>query len=308
MLIFPDGSGPALLSAMIAGIPYNKAHILEFSPGEIRLNVTMASTQQLFKQKLQEDSNSYAALVERGKVELQRLRSLKEEDIVTKKDIMMENERLAVEADYERKTAERAAREETDQQIRQARQRELEVARLERKGIPADEARLAVENGETGSIPPVLVGGAFVACAAVALSTGGREKVAGSELQGGNATEAVPPVRTTGLPDIRRINLNSNGPSSVDEEFYTETSGIDRLTAPPVVNGASSLFSQLAKSEEERKQDARKAMEEYLDQDDGGEAWLRVMSDIIDDDVEEDVSINGSGDASGFGKINGSSL
>ena len=30
LLIFPDGTSPALLSCMIAGIPYNRVHELEF--------------------------------------------------------------------------------------------------------------------------------------------------------------------------------------------------------------------------------------------------------------------------------------
>lgn len=33
VLVFPDGTGPALLSAMIAGVPFNRVHELEYQPG-----------------------------------------------------------------------------------------------------------------------------------------------------------------------------------------------------------------------------------------------------------------------------------
>eukprot|EP00536_Pseudo-nitzschia_multiseries_P005332 jgi/Psemu1/190279/e_gw1.99.74.1 len=37
LIVFPDGTGPALLSCMMAGIPYQEVHSLEFKPGELRL-------------------------------------------------------------------------------------------------------------------------------------------------------------------------------------------------------------------------------------------------------------------------------
>uniref|UniRef100_A0A7S2P922 Uncharacterized protein n=1 Tax=Leptocylindrus danicus TaxID=163516 RepID=A0A7S2P922_9STRA len=43
LLIFPDGTGPALLSSLIAGIPLNRVHELQFSPGEIRMDITYES-------------------------------------------------------------------------------------------------------------------------------------------------------------------------------------------------------------------------------------------------------------------------
>lgn len=38
LLIFPDKNSPALLSSMIAGVPFNKAHVLDFAPGEGKLS------------------------------------------------------------------------------------------------------------------------------------------------------------------------------------------------------------------------------------------------------------------------------
>lgn len=40
MLVFPDGTGPAVLSCLIGGIPLNQAHDLNFSCGEVRYNIS----------------------------------------------------------------------------------------------------------------------------------------------------------------------------------------------------------------------------------------------------------------------------
>ena len=42
LLVFPDGTSPALLMCLIAGIPLNRVHEFNFDPGEIRYNITMS--------------------------------------------------------------------------------------------------------------------------------------------------------------------------------------------------------------------------------------------------------------------------
>ena len=54
LLVFPDGTSPALLSAMMAGIPFNQAHRLEYAPGEFRVNVTRDSTLRFMDSLLQQ--------------------------------------------------------------------------------------------------------------------------------------------------------------------------------------------------------------------------------------------------------------
>jgi len=56
--VFPDGTGPALLSTMIAGLPYNRAHELQYQPGEMRLNVTFDTTLAILKNKNREEYKS----------------------------------------------------------------------------------------------------------------------------------------------------------------------------------------------------------------------------------------------------------
>ena len=47
LLIFPDGTGPALLSCLIGGIPLNRVHELEYGPGEVRLNINYESVNSI---------------------------------------------------------------------------------------------------------------------------------------------------------------------------------------------------------------------------------------------------------------------
>lgn len=95
LLIFPDGTGPALLSAMMAGIPLDRVHELEFGPGEIRKNVTPESVRALYESV--RDSPNYIATVEKGKGALGQLRS-SEGDIVSLKDRRSDDEERAIEA------------------------------------------------------------------------------------------------------------------------------------------------------------------------------------------------------------------
>ena len=49
LVIFPDGTGPALLSCMMAGIPFEDVHALAYAPGELRLDVTPESIRELYE-------------------------------------------------------------------------------------------------------------------------------------------------------------------------------------------------------------------------------------------------------------------
>ncbi|KAL3796927.1 hypothetical protein HJC23_000680 [Cyclotella cryptica] len=73
LLIFPDGTSPALLSCLIAGIPLKDVHALNFEPGEVRLDVTMDSSLQLFEDKL--SSSKYREMLDAGQQQLEFLRN-----------------------------------------------------------------------------------------------------------------------------------------------------------------------------------------------------------------------------------------
>jgi broad specificity phosphatase PhoE len=54
LVVAGDGTTLALLSCMMAGIPFDHVHELEYKPGEVRLNVTMDSTLAFWKERQSE--------------------------------------------------------------------------------------------------------------------------------------------------------------------------------------------------------------------------------------------------------------
>jgi hypothetical protein len=77
LLIFPDGTSPALLSCLIAGIPLKDVHALNFGPGELREGVNMDNTRQLLAERI--TSPQYLNVLAKGHDELQALRKETEE-------------------------------------------------------------------------------------------------------------------------------------------------------------------------------------------------------------------------------------
>jgi len=260
VLVFPDSSSPALLSAMIAGIPYNKAHVLDFSPGEIRLDVTMASTLQLYQTKSKSSGGMYDTLVESGKTQLATLRSIDEQDLVSKKDQLIEKERMEIEQEYRQKEAARQAKEE--------RQRQADLVRI-------NEARSAADASDPSSTyAAAVVGAAFAGYAAMASSTRDDRTESDREQMGSdNVTDTpiVPSMQTRGA--TISTSLGSAAPAG------------DTDTREPY----RGIYEPRVRSDEERLAAAREAMQTYLDQDDGGLAWLQVMADIVDEDDDEDL-------------------
>ena len=113
LVIFPDGTGPALLSCMIAGIPYSQAHALEYAPGELRLNITPESVKALYQER--RDDPNYLSIIEDGKLKLQELKQ--QRNIVGLKEQKEDKEQREMDAAY-------------NQKVQADRQRELERQRL----------------------------------------------------------------------------------------------------------------------------------------------------------------------------------
>jgi len=76
LLVFGDGTSPALLSALMAGLPLNKVHELNFQPGEIRYDVTKdrVLSHSSLQAATEEKSVEYRAIIDRGRTTLKELR------------------------------------------------------------------------------------------------------------------------------------------------------------------------------------------------------------------------------------------
>jgi hypothetical protein len=93
LLIFPDGTGPALLSCLIGGVPLNRVHEFNYQPGEVRFNVDYTSVNAM---AAQQTSQSYSDIVQRGRDQLQYLRDHPNEKRNIK-DLKYDEERLEEE-------------------------------------------------------------------------------------------------------------------------------------------------------------------------------------------------------------------
>ena len=123
LVIFPDGTGPALLSSMVAGIPFRDVHALEFEPGEIRLDITPESVMALFEQR--KNDPVYLKTLEDGKEKLTFLRT--QNNLVTGlKEQKAEQERLALEQEFQ--TKQKLAQEKEQQRLGEiAKQKEAQL-------------------------------------------------------------------------------------------------------------------------------------------------------------------------------------
>jgi hypothetical protein len=76
LLVFGDGTSPALLSALMAGLPLNKVHELNFQPGEIRYDITRdrVLSYSSLQAATEEKSVEYRAIIDRGRTTLKELR------------------------------------------------------------------------------------------------------------------------------------------------------------------------------------------------------------------------------------------
>ena len=120
LLVFPDGTSPALLQCLLAGIPVNKVHVLDYQPGEIKTKVMPNDTLKEFEVKSNDDDGAYATMLARGKDQLSTFRAMSDEDIVQSRplssseqdDVLREQERIQAEERQRQRQAEHQQREE----------------------------------------------------------------------------------------------------------------------------------------------------------------------------------------------------
>ena len=282
LLVFPDGTSPALLSAMMAGIPFNQAHRLEYAPGEFRVDVTRDSTLRFMDSLLQQpqENDEYAAKIERGRMELQRLRSLPEGQLVSRKDQLLEKERLQAEAQERKVQEQRKARDEADKQARIQRQRDYEISRQRREtnGSTTTTASLG-----GGILPAVGIIGTFGTFVAVSSLEGNKSENASTE-----TTTQEEVTSSSSVPDLVSVTestTTAKAKSSRKDEGNVELMQQNKEPTPSLFD--KPLSSINTQTKEDRIQMAQVAMQEYLDEDDGGAAWLKVMGEIIEDDDDD---------------------
>lgn len=263
LLIFPDGTGPALLSAMIAGIPYNRVHELEFGPGEVRCDVTMDSTLALWKTKQLEEGEAFQAILKQGRENLKQLRATAKSGgtVVNLKDKKIEEERREIDVQMKEKELKRIEVEKNEQELRFERQREVEAQRGE---------------GVSGVSLTALVAATVAVISGASLGAGTDRQQASAAIN--NVTE----LDASGGPPAVEPILELNAVAGAG--LYAPTSGNRRVAA-----GGGNLAGTTIETILDPKEAAERAMEEYMNKDDGADEWLMSLSQIIEEpEVNED--------------------
>ena len=147
LIIFPDGTGPAVLTCMIGGIPLNRVHELHFEPGEIRFNITQSRALSMLPA---EPLPTYQEKIEKGKEQLSRLRE-NSDSVMSVNERRYEEERKSLQADEDAKAKAReearlmALAQEKEKRLKAKEDRE----RLMKENKEKDEqrkAKVAIEN------------------------------------------------------------------------------------------------------------------------------------------------------------------
>ncbi|CAJ1957136.1 unnamed protein product [Cylindrotheca closterium] len=305
LLIFPDGSTPALLSCMMAGIPFNKVHELEFAPGEVRLHQDMANIQTLYETRQQQSAlnREYEKTVQLGKVELERLRGLDPATIVSKKDLKLQKEVAEVEEQQRQRDEQRRIKAEKEEEARILRYKTIEEARAKKEQAAALQ-RMSQSGGasEGGDKSTQIAIGSVTSLAVVAgLAIGGQSDtdpvaaVSSGSAAMRNETFAGPlnattTTTTSGVQSATRAAATANAPTRASNATTRVQSLPDTLpqTILPVGDAAASnkksLYSDPVPTKENKEEAAAKAMEDYMNQDDGGDDWLTVMGQLMEED------------------------
>ena len=283
VLVFPDGTGPALLSCMIAGIPYNRVHELELQPGEVRSNVTLDTTWQLLQERQEnpERREAYNARIEQGRKELSRLRSI---DFVQQQTDQMESDARDTSA-VVRPRAEANAK-----------------ANAKGAGLGSSSSSERIQ-GDGAVAPSSILGsvGLLGAAGALLLSTTRADGEVNTDDARRDADNRGTRQANTAAgedddDDDERTASQSSSPVVSIRSTATMASKRDNTEASEtnvagVIVESSSTDTADASSEtrqKERADAAEKAMQDYLDTDDGGNAWLESLSGIIEDANDDD--------------------
>jgi len=254
LLIFPDGTGPALLTALIGGIPLNRVHEINFQPGEIRLNINYNSAREVLSSE--QPSKEYRAIVEQGINQLKVLRT-NPENIVNVKDQIYAEER--------------------QEQINKIK----DLSQIEKaKENPNVSLRIPKEDKNLSRI--IAIGLAALSAAVIAGVLGKSERTTID-----TATFDVSQDNNT-LYQTTQDRTNGSGNDFVVRHVGNYTSSRSEVSSQPnddslsgAVKSAKDGFASTQLLNVNPEEKARMAMEEYLNEDDGGDAWCQMISGII---------------------------
>ena len=257
LFIFPDNTGLALLSCMIAGVPVNRVHELEWGPGEVRYNIDMEYTLERLRGG---PHKGYLDNIQQGKTQLANFRKHPELMVNIKEKRLMEE--MQAEEDRARKAKEA-------EMARRAAQEEKKASAA--KATSFREPRAVTRGDGEGDLSDLMPLGVLGLAGAMATFNGGKEEKDENENDKDSTAD--------GQMAVENEDLSS--------ELKAMEDLIDRhpIEIPEM---SSDSFEALMKIEQQTEEDklalAAAAMEEYMEKDDGGDAWLQSVASMMEED------------------------
>jgi len=258
LLVFPDGTGPALLTCLIGGIPLKRVHEFEYRSGEVRLGVNYESAH---KYLFSRPSEEYLDKLQTGEEELKNLRSNAD------KIVNVREQEFQRELQIENERKERQEREKKEKALLEMQRR----AEISSQTEQSDSNSLAVAG--------VAAVGAIGGFALFGTKSEGTET---DEMPVNETNEEASQVAPTTVRDDRAKDtplLDIKRPVSVPIAPIQEES---INSASPVLMDDSSIGTQ---------RDSNKSWDP--NEDDGGEAWLGALSEIMNEEEEANTPTDG---------------
>eukprot|EP00984_Skeletonema_dohrnii_P004593 scaffold1624_cov114-Skeletonema_dohrnii-CCMP3373.AAC.1 len=295
LLVFPDGTSPALLSCLIAGVDLEDVHAFNFEPGEVRIDVTMKSTIESYAAR--KTAPQYTQTLEMGKQHLATLR--KEQKVLA--DAREQPRTLLVPS----KTPSSPPRQAVVNDVLKAQSgvedsiaKRKEASMKRRQAYVTESLKRSQEpivNGDVVDYPkfsdymPVASLGAIASMSIwrppreddqETAGVIGRKAVAVPNVAYTNSTgpTMMAPMASTSVLENKPVTATKSALPMVSPAITQEVPVLSADVGPNVFEDKPVL------SKEDRINAANQAMEEYLEQDDGGDDWLLSLKDIMGDE------------------------
>ena len=269
LLIFPDGTGPALLQCCISGIPLNRVHEFEFNSGEARVNIDYVSARQFLSFEPSED---YLTIIKNGEEELKALRE-KGDQIL---NVREQQYQLEQKLDEEKKLKE-------EQSIQEQREKQA----TEKRKVQ-DEKRASVVIDEQNRSSAIIAG---------LTAVGGGSALA---LFGSDSNDEEGNIADEAKDDSSE---KINQPESLNESTVSKPSSLLDINKPISLSASLSGSNQVLNKDNQfseiedqdtieqdlvsnKIEEMKTIIPEFVD--DGSDAWLGALGEIMNEQDETD--------------------
>ena len=246
LLVFPDGTGPALMTCLIGGVPLNRVHEFEYQNGEVRVNINYDNAHDYITR---EPSDEYLDIIKSGEKDLEKLRS-------------NPNEILNVrEEQFLRKQKE-------EEELKRKKEEELKRKK--------ENARLIEKHDSNNKVD-------------VSLHTKNNLVIAGLSTVGAIGSLFV--LGRTNDEEEEIISFDSksaiNSDNNEEQGTITSESLIDRSTTPSFDTNDKETTTEPVISDTMSSSSDQQNTSWDPNKDDGGEAWLGALSELMNENDEE---------------------